>query len=366
MTTQTGLPMERRVFLGAMATGALAATSLAGLAGRRLRANTDVFEWKELAAGSVWATGGPFSGGTAMVVASGDQVLMVDAKFVGIAPLLRAEAEARAGSPVTMLLNTHHHGDHTGGNIAFTADTEVIAHAAAVTRIGKSLDTYKQQVEGATGSASRLGSDEAKVAAIEAYEPIRERAEAGDIAAWLPTRTVDRYPMHLPVGKVMAMVHHFGSGHTDNDLVVHLPDQNILHCGDLFFNGLHPFFDGKGGVSVAGWLRSVNLALELCDDKTTVIAGHGPIGGQDDLRKQMHYLEGLMEEVYKVGKTGMPKGAIMRMSWPFMNGLGLEQLKARAIAITYDEMFPLGPPEGAVPPAKPRGPAGKGILKDGG
>ncbi len=344
MTMETDRSVDRRVFLGVMATGALAASSLAGGLYSRRQADSDVFEWSELAEGTVWATGGARSGGTVMVVASEGQALMVDAKFVGLAPLLRAEAEARAGSPVTMLINTHHHGDHTGGNVAFTADTEVIAHAAALTRIGKSVDSYKQQTKGAEGSASRLGSDPAKVAALEAYESVRDRAEAGDIASWLPTRTVDRYPMHLPVGKVMAMVHHFGSGHTDNDLVIHLPEQNILHCGDLLFNGLHPFFDGNGGVSVAGWLRSVNLALKLCDRKTRVIAGHGPIAGRDALTKQMHYLEGLMEEVYKAGKEGMPKEAIMRMSWPFMDGLGLEQLKPRAIAITYDEMFPQGSP----------------------
>ena len=214
--------------------------------------------------------------------------------------------------------------------------------------------------------AARLGSDEAKAAATAAYEPFKARAEAGDIAAWLPTRTVDRYPMHLPVGKMALTVYHFGPGHTDNDLVVHLPDENIVHCGDLLFNGLHPFFDAQGGVSAAGWARSLRLALELCDDSTVVIGGHGPIGDRASLEKQLGYMDGIIDEVGKVGRTGMPKGAIMKMSWPFMDGLGLEQLKARAIAVTYDELFPAGPPEGATPPAKPRGPAGKGILKPGG
>ena len=356
MTKVTQGSVDRRVFLGVMASGALAATSLAGGLTRHRQPGTNVFEWSQLVDGTVWVTGGARSGGAVMVVASEGQVLMVDAKLVGLAPLLRGEAEARAGSPVTMLLNTHHHGDHTGGNVAFTADTQVIAHAAAVTRIGKSLDHYRQQVEGVGAFASGLGSDEARAAALEAYEPLRDRAEAGQIASWLPTRTVDRYPLHLPVGKVMAMVHHFGSGHTDNDLLVHLPEQNILHCGDLLFNGLHPFFDGQGGVSVAGWLRSVNLALELCDDKTTVIPGHGPVTGQDALRTQMHYLEGLMEEVYKAGRRGMSREEVMDLSWPFMDGLGFDTLRPRAIGIAYDEMFPQGSP----------GPVGDGDLETGG
>lgn len=342
MTATTTI--DRRVFLGTAFTGALATGLVAATArpawacSSRARKDTNAFEWNELASARVWATGGNSTGGNAMVVASEGKALMVDSKFAGLGPLLRQEAEQHAGCAVSTFINTHHHGDHTGGNLAFSDGTEMLAHAAAARRIAESGDGYQRQVEGAQDAAKRLGSEENATAATLAWSAASARATG--IAAWMPTRTVNAYPMRLAIGKLGVEVYHFGPGHTDSDLVIHVPDLNVMHCGDLFFNGRHPFFDPTGGVSAAGWARSLRLALELCDGSTKIIPGHGPVGDRAALTKQLDYMEHIVEEVGKAGRAGKSRDEVAAMSWPFMDGLGAENVKGRAIAAVYDELFP--------------------------
>jgi len=340
----TATNIDRRVFLGtafcgALASGIVAASGAPAWArSTRGRKDTNAFEWSELAPAAVWATGGTTTGGNAMVVASEGKALMVDSKFAGLGPLLRQEGEQRAGCAISTFVNTHHHGDHTGGNLAFSDGTEMLAHAAAARRISDSWDGYRRQADGAEDAAARLGNDEAKAAAMQAWSTAAPRAT--DIAGWMPTRTVNAYPMRLRIGKLTVEVYHFGPGHTDSDLVVHVPDLNVMHCGDLFFNGRHPFFDQNGGVSAVGWARSLRHALELCDGATKVIPGHGPVGDRAALTKQLDYIERIVEEVGRAGRAGKSRDEVIAMSWPFMDGLGAENVKGRAIAAVYDELFP--------------------------
>lgn len=333
--------MRRRAFLAVVATSALAAGAAPAL-GRapRRRLKTNAFEWTDLADGRVWATGGSTTGGTVMLVASEGQATVVDSKFAGLGPLLRQEAESRAGCAVTTLINTHHHGDHSGGNFAFSGGPSVIAHAAAATRIRESLEGYRRQVQGAADAAGRLGDEVSAVAAREAFAAAAGRTSTDTVDAWTPTRTVNAYPTRHRVGRLDLEVYHFGPGHTDNDLVVHVPDFNVIHCGDLFFNGRHPFFDQNGGVSAAGWARSIRHIIALGDGATKFIAGHGPIGDRAALEKQLAYLERLYEEVGRAGRSGSTRDAVTQMSWPFMDGLDAENLRERAIGAVYDEIFP--------------------------
>lgn len=329
--------IDRRVFLSTLAGGTLAAATMPVWARpSRSGKDTNAFEWSELAKGRVWATGGSSTGGNAMVVASEGRALMVDSKFAGLGPLLRQEAEQRAGCAISNFINTHHHGDHTGGNLAFSDGTEMLAHAAAARRISESWDGYKRQVEGAEDAANRLGDSAA--AATLAFNASASRA--ADIAGWMPTRTVNAYPMRLAIGKLDIEIYHFGPGHTDSDLLVHVPDLNVMHCGDLLFNGRHPFFDQNGGVSATGWARSLRHILELCDGSTTVIPGHGPVGDRTALTRQLDYMERIVEEVGKAGRAGKSRDEAVALSWPFMDGLSAENLKGRAIGAVYDELFP--------------------------
>jgi glyoxylase-like metal-dependent hydrolase (beta-lactamase superfamily II) len=203
MTTNDGGVMERRTFLGAMAAAAVAAG--AGTARARTRAapiRTDAFAWSELAEGKVWATGGTTTGGNVMLVASDGRAAVVDAKFAGYGPLLRQEAEGRAGCAVSTFINTHHHGDHTGGNFAFAGGPTMLAHAAAARRIAESAEAYRRQVEGAAGAVERLGDDVSRAAGRTAWEAAAGRAAADTAGPWTPTATFNAYPMRHREGRL--------------------------------------------------------------------------------------------------------------------------------------------------------------------
>lgn len=328
--------ISRRAFTAlALGSGALLAAGASPLRPRRV---SNGFEWIELVEGKAWVTGNSSTGGNVLVVVSNGDAMIVDAKFAGISPLLRAEAEERAGAAITTLINTHHHGDHTGGNVAFTADTRVIAHAAAALRVSRQTDSYIRQFTNGDADMTRLAGDEKPRNTEVVLQQAMRRAESDAAKAFMPTQTIDRYPTTIRVGDLRVDLYHFGPGHTDNDVVVHIPDLNLLHAGDLHFNGLHPYFDPNGGVSAAGWIRSVSQARELCDAKTRVVAGHGPVSDRDGLGRQIHYLESIIENVGKAIGEGRSKEETAQMEWPFMEGLGFEQVRPRAIQAVYDEL----------------------------
>lgn len=328
--------ISRRAFAAmALSSGAMLAAGVRPLRPRRL---SDGFEWIELVPGQAWVTGNSSTGGNVLVIVSKGQALIVDAKFAGISALLRAEAEERAGASITTLINTHHHADHTGGNVAFTADARVVAHAAAALRVWRQKDNYLKQLTDGASDMARLAGGEVPRNVEARWQAAQARANEDAVGAFMPTQTFDRYPATIRVGSLRVDIHHFGPGHTDNDVVVHLPDLNLLHAGDLHFNGLHPFFDPTGGVSASGWVRSVRQVRELCDAKTRVVAGHGPLSDRDGLGRQLDYLERLIESVAQAIREGRTKDETARMQWPFMEGLGFEQIRSRAIEAVYDEL----------------------------
>lgn len=331
--------MERRVFLGTMVSSTVAAAALGRLGSCRNQPETNVFSWTNLVDDRVWVTGGSTTGGTVMALRSQDQALMVDTKFAGLAPLLRSEAEERLGGAITHLINTHHHGDHTGGNASF-GDCQRWCHTGAAYRIGQGFEGYKQQVEGASGMLDRLGDEATIDGAKAAFAPFSARAATLTREDWMPTQAINRYPMQLRLGSIDLVLYHFGPGHTDNDVVVHVPELNLIHCGDLLFNGLHPFFDPNGGTSAAGWVRSLKHAHALADEKTTIVAGHGPVGDRAALARQIRYVESLIESVRQAKHNGKTRDEIMAMSWTFMDGLERDALRPRAISAVYDELFP--------------------------
>lgn len=327
---------NRRRFLefcgaAALLSGPAAAGALAGL--RRARAGT-YLPWTELAPG-IHATIDQTLGGNSMVITSGADALLIDTKFPAFAAALAREA-ADFGAPVTRILNTHHHADHTGGNPVLNGHAEIVAHAKAAQRIREQADRYASMAKGGPRQVdqSRDTADQVMAEAQAAAE-----ASAGwtaDSAA--PDTTIDAWPHELTVGDTRLVLYHFGPGHTDNDVVVHLPDLNIVHTGDLCFHGLHPFFDPPGGATCRGWTESVSKLIELCDADTTVVPGHGSLTDPEGLRAQQRYLEALWDRVAKEIRQGKAKDEVTGMTWDFMDGLGFEQARSRAIGAVYDEI----------------------------
>jgi len=112
----------------------------------------------------------------------------------------------------------------------------------------------------------------------------------------------------------------------------------VIHTGDLVFNGLHPFFDPTAGVTARGWITSLQEILKLCTPDTVVVPGHGPVSNVKAVKDQLAYLEGLIEAVAAAQKAGESKEETTAQTFDFMEGLGFEGIRSRAIAAVWDEL----------------------------
>lgn len=333
--------------LGAMATGA--APAMASLLRSRPGAPDEpiptLLDWGLLIEKMpIHALVDPNSGGNSLLVSSKGKALLVDTKFPYLATAIRADIAAFLGADPTQdnleltLINTHHHADHTGGNpIIVPAAAASYAHKNAIGRIRSQHERYVQTAKAGPGQLKRQGS--------EATDPLLKlaMATADASSAWTPNTAVPKIAIEasgnaLTIGEIPVKTHHFGPGHTDNDLVVRLPEHNIVHTGDLVFNGLHPFFDRDGGATARGWVASLKQVHALCDENTIVIPGHGQITNRAAIDRQISYIENLVKHVKDEIAKGTPKEQLTEMSWDFMTGLGFEQARPRAIAAVYDEL----------------------------
>ena len=181
-------------------------------------------------------------GGNIGVSAGSDGILIIDDQFAPLAGRIKTAIEALGSDVPKFLLNTHFHGDHTGGNIEFGAESLIIAH-----------------------------------------ENVRMRMVAGgQPAVALPVVTFDDdVTIHFN-GEDVTLIH-MPNGHTDTDSVVMFSESNVIHMGDHFFNGGFPFVDLANGGTVQGYLSNLERALSWIGDDTAVIPGHGPLATKSDL-----------------------------------------------------------------------------------
>lgn len=182
------------------------------------------------------------SGGNIGVSAGADGILIIDDQYAPLAVKIKAALAALGSDSPQFLLNTHFHGDHTGGNADFGAASIIVAH-----------------------------------------ENVRSRMMAGDApAVALPVVSFDdNVTIHFN-GEDITLIH-MPAGHTDTDSVVMFEGSNVIHMGDHFFNGGFPFVDLANGGTVQGYLSNLEKALSWIADDTAVIAGHGPLGSKADL-----------------------------------------------------------------------------------
>ncbi|GAB5495849.1 MAG: hypothetical protein Phyf2KO_09290 [Phycisphaerales bacterium] len=272
-------------------------------------------------------------GGNSMIVASGGQALVIDAKFPYLGPVLYEDASAE-GAEVS-LINTHHHGDHTGGNNAFVGRCNTYAHPKAIDRIRDQIGNFRSSAEASVGQAVKNLKDKPRV--LELAQQVAEVAGELDAEDFVPQSTLD-HGDSVKVGDLAVEIHHFGSGHTDNDLVIRLESENVIHTGDLVFHGTHPFYFPAGGATARGWVESLDGILNLCDNDTVVVPGHGEVGGKEIVEGMRDYHLKLIDAVQAEIDKGTSKEDAQQMTWPFMDGLQFEQIKGRAIGAVYDEL----------------------------
>ncbi|HKO55326.1 MAG TPA: MBL fold metallo-hydrolase [Thermoanaerobaculia bacterium] len=213
------------------------------------------------------------AGGNIGVSVGDDGIVIVDDQFAPLAPKIREALKGITDKPIKFILNTHYHGDHTGGNEVFGKEGTIIAQ----TNVRKRL---------ASGS---------KAAG-------RETPPAPKVA--LPVITFDEsLSVHVNGEEIRAI--HFPHGHTDGDAVIYFTRSNVVHMGDDYFNGMFPFVDVDNGGSVKGLIANVEKVLATLPDGARVIPGHGPLGDKASLEGYRDVLKGTWAIVADAVKAGL-------------------------------------------------------------
>ena len=194
------------------------------------------------------------AGGNIGVFVSPDGVLLIDDQFAPLTPKVKAAVAGLTDKPVRLVINTHWHGDHVGGNANLAKDGAVIVAQANV---------RKRMSE---GQVSKLMARTTPPAAHEA----------------LPVITFDRdVAFHL--GEETIRAYHVDHAHTDGDVIVRFEKANVIHMGDTFFNGRYPIIDIDSGGSVDGVIAAVDKVMPWIAGDTKLIPGHGPIADKQAL-----------------------------------------------------------------------------------
>lgn len=216
-------------------------------------------------------------GGNVGLVVAARHAILIDDQFEDIAPGLLAAVRSVTDKPVKYLVNTHHHGDHTGANVVLEKQVQaIVAHA----NVRKRLELAQAKLD----PARRGGLPE--IAFGEEDPAARARLDIH----------LDGTEIHLA---------HYGPGHTDGDVLVGIPAARVMHMGDLFFNGLTPYIDVAAGGSLAGMIANVENVLARIPDDARVIPGHGPVGGKKDLARYRDFLRAVERHVQaNPGKPG--------------------------------------------------------------
>lgn len=221
-------------------------------------------------------------GGTIVFHFSKDGIVIIDAQFPDTAQHLIDELKKRNSQPFHLLINTHHHGDHTSGNIAFKDLLKrVLAHE-------NSLINQK------------------KVA-------VANKTEDKQL---YPNQTFGKVWQEA-AGKEKITLNYYGAGHTNGDAIIHFSHANIAHVGDLVFNRRHPFVDRSAGANIQSWMNVLDAATKKFDKKTIFICGHSGNGfdvkGSKDMLLAFHdYLGNVLKFVGDEIRAGKTKEEILK------------------------------------------------------
>lgn len=195
-------------------------------------------------------------GGNIGVSAGTDGVYLIDDQYAPLTDKIIAALKVISGKPVKYVVNTHWHGDHTGGNENFgNRGAVIIAHDAVHARMAKGQ-----------------------------YMAIRKITVPPAPKGALPVITFSgRAALHQN-GETAKLIH-VDPAHTDGDTIIHWPESNVIHTGDTFVNGMFPFIDTGSGGTLAGLIKSAETVLSLADAQTKIIPGHGPLGNKEALTR---------------------------------------------------------------------------------
>jgi len=260
----------------------------------------DIFRVKPLS-GNVYALYG--RGGNVGFFVGPEAVLVVDSQFKDIAPGIVAEIRKVSGRPIKFLLNTHHHGDHVGGNEVFKQFAMIVAHDNVRKRMLSSpadiLRDYPPRLE----AAKKAGNEQMAKFLADQIEWAK-KVKVEEIAA--PIMTFDS-ELRVHMGDETIQVWHLPPAHTDGDSVVYFERAKVLHMGDDFFNKVVPFIDIQGGGSVRGYLTALDRVMVRVPPDAAIIPGHGEISDLSGLKAFRQYIVDLIDAAQKAKAAGKSK-----------------------------------------------------------
>ncbi len=229
-------------------------------------------ETQQLSAGLAMLKG---RGGNIVVSFGADGTFVVDDQYASqYRPIIDA-IKVLTDRPVRFVINTHWHSDHTGSNEQMSGiGATIVAHDNVRTRVStdQTIEFFKAE--------------------RPALKP----------AGWPVVTFSDEVRFHVNGESIH--VFHVVDAHTDGDAMVHFRNANVIHTGDVFFNGFYPFIDTSSGGSVAGMLAAVDRALALADDDTKIVPGHGELAG----RKQLVEYRAMLAATHNAVATAMISG----------------------------------------------------------
>ncbi|MFC1688736.1 MBL fold metallo-hydrolase [Pseudomonadota bacterium] len=221
-------------------------------------------------------------GGNLAVMAGTDGIMMVDDQYAPLTQKILAAVKKIDPGTIRFLINTHWHFDHTGGNEELgEMGTVIVSQDNARERMSK--DQFMALID----------------RNIPALPP-----------AALPVVTFnDRVTFHFNGEAVVA--YHAAKAHTDGDTIVHFPQSNVIHMGDIFWNQTYPLIDLDSGGTVQGMIDAVQSALGLCHSDTRVIPGHGPLGNCADLESYGQMLADVTDRIRGLMAQGKSQDEII-------------------------------------------------------
>jgi len=251
-------------------------------------------------------------GGTIGFLITPDGTVVVDAQYPDTAPVCLEGLKARSAGSIDLLINTHHHGDHTGGNQVFRPTVkQIVAHARVP-------------------ELQRAAAAAAKTEAAQAYPDV----------TFTETWKAD-------LGAETVSARHYGPAHTGGDAVVTFERANVVHMGDLVFNRAHPRVDRPAGASIANWITTLDRVARDHSDDTLYIFGHGiprfgVTGRRADLALMRAYLEAVLDHARQGIAAGRSRDEIAGLEAlpgfsdvaPLVPALSL----AAVLGVAYDEL----------------------------
>jgi len=275
-------------------------TPLPTAAGHHDRRPEDIFRVKPLS-GNVFALYG--RGGNIGFFVGPDAVLVIDSEFKDIAPGIIEQIKKVSDKPIKFLINTHHHGDHVGGNEVFRPFAMILAHDNVRARMLADPTNILRDYPARLEEAKKNGNAEMTKFLADQIEWAK-KVKVEEIAA--PILTYDS-ELRIHMGEETIQVWHLPPAHTDGDTVVHFEKARVVHMGDDFFHKVIPFIDVKAGGSVKGYLTAIDKVIARVPPDVMIIPGHGEVTDLAGLKGFRQYIAELLDAAQKAKAAGRSK-----------------------------------------------------------